>query len=85
MKPAMYGSSLEIDHIVSLELGGSNEIANLFPEGLYAHPGYRIKDKLENKLHDLVCDGEMTFRSAQRRIAKDWQALYATVYGTPAA
>src|SRR5258708_2675345 len=29
MAPASYGSSLEIDHIVSLELGGSNNIANL--------------------------------------------------------
>ena len=30
-KPGHYGSSLEIDHIVSLELGGSNDIAILFP------------------------------------------------------
>jgi hypothetical protein len=27
-----YGSTLEIGHIVSLELGGSNEVANLYPE-----------------------------------------------------
>jgi hypothetical protein len=85
MKPAKYGSSLEIDHLVSLELGGSNDLANLFPEGLYAHPGYKIKDKLENAVHDQVCDGKMTLRSAQRAIAQDWQALYATVFGTPPA
>jgi hypothetical protein len=30
--PKKYGKTLEIDHIVSLELGGSNDIANLFPE-----------------------------------------------------
>jgi hypothetical protein len=47
------------------ELGGSNDPANLFPERLNAHPGYRVKDKLENKLHDLVCDGKMTLRAAQ--------------------
>jgi hypothetical protein len=23
-----------------------------------AHPGCKVKDKLENKLHDLVCDGK---------------------------
>jgi hypothetical protein len=85
MAPSHYGQSLEIDHIVSLELGGSNDIANLFPEELFAHPGYRIKDKLENKLHDLVCDGKMTLRSVQRAIAKDWQALYEKVHGTPPA
>jgi hypothetical protein len=48
-----YGLSLEIDHIISLELGGSNDIANLFPEKAIppGHtPGYHVKDKLENKL-----------------------------------
>src|SRR4029077_10891692 len=40
LTPKLYGHALEIDHIVSLELGGSNDIANLFPEGKYAHPGY---------------------------------------------
>jgi hypothetical protein len=70
-----YGRSLEIDHIVSLELGGSNDIANLFPERLNAHPGYKAKDKLENKLHDLVCDGKMTLRAAQGQIAANWIRL----------
>ena len=32
MVPKGYGRTLEIDHIVSLELGGSNDIANLYPE-----------------------------------------------------
>ena len=58
---------MEIDHIVSLELGGSNDIANLYPEKANANPGYHVKDKLENKLHDLVCDGTMTLRSVQSR------------------
>jgi hypothetical protein len=29
LEPRLYGRTLEIDHIVSLELGGSNDIANL--------------------------------------------------------
>jgi hypothetical protein len=79
--PRSYGRSLEIDHIVSLELGGSNDIANLYPEKLNAHPGYKAKDKLENKLHDLVCDGTMTLQSAQQQIAANWIKLYRRVYG----
>ncbi len=82
MEPGHYGRSLEIDHIVSLELGGSNDIANLFPEQLEAHPGYRVKDKLENRLHALVCAGSITLRAAQRGIASNWQALYEQVFGT---
>jgi hypothetical protein len=81
LAPRGYGSTLEIDHIVSLELGGSNEIANLFPERANAHPGYRAKDKLENRLHDLVCEGQIALRTAQHRIASDWQSLYRTVFG----
>jgi hypothetical protein len=78
-----YGRTLEIDHIISLELGGSNEIANLYPEKIDARPGYRVKDKLENNLHALVCSGQISLRSAQRQIASDWQALYKQVYGQP--
>ena len=81
MAAARYGRALEIDHIVSLELGGSNDIANLFPQGQYAHPGYGAKDRLENKLHDRVCSGAMTLRIVQRRIASNWQALYKRVFG----
>lgn len=78
MKPGHYGRTLEIDHIVSLELGGSNDIANLYPERA---PGYHAKDALENRLHSMVCTGAITLRSAQHRIASNWQALYEKVFG----
>ena len=78
MTPKSYGRTLEVDHIVSLELGGSNDIANLFPERA---PGCRVKDKLENKLHVLVCSGAMTLHAAQVGIAANWQVLYKNVYG----
>jgi hypothetical protein len=76
-----YGNSLEIDHIVPLEVGGSNDIANLFPEGAYANPGFHAKDRLENALHDRVCAGTIALRTAQRLIAGNWQALYESVFG----
>ena len=81
LAPKGYGSTLEIDHIVSLELGGSNDIANLFPERVSPAPGFRVKDKLENKLHDLVCAGSMSLHAAQVGIATNWRGLYKTVYG----
>jgi hypothetical protein len=80
--PQSYWPAIEIDHIVSLELGGSNDISNLYPEKADAKPaGYHVKDKLENKLHDLVCAGQMTLRTVQKKIAANWQALYKQVYG----
>jgi hypothetical protein len=83
MPAAFYGATLEIDHIVSLELGGSNDVANLFPEKAKPSPGYPVKDKLENRLHVLVCSGRMTLRAAQQQIAANWQALYKKVFGVP--
>ena len=77
-----YGRTMEIDHIVSLELGGSNDIANLFPQPGGGRASYHAKDKLENKLHELVCRGSISLRAAQRQIAKDWVALYTRVFGS---
>lgn len=66
----------EVDHLVSLELGGSNDESNLFPEAADPRPGFHEKDRLENRLHAVVCDGEVSLRTAQRRIARDWLTEY---------
>ena len=34
----------------------------------------RVKDRLENWLHDQVCSGDMRLVVAQRQIAGDWVA-----------
>jgi hypothetical protein len=81
MVPRSYGRTIEIDHIVSLELGGSNDIANLYPEPGLGLASYHVKDRLENKLHDLVCAGTMTLHAAQAAIASNWETLYRRVFG----
>ena len=81
MTPKPYGRTIEIDHIISLEIGGSNDIANLYPEPGSGPASYHVKDKLENKLHKLVCDGSMTLHAAQVGIARNWETLYKTVFG----
>jgi hypothetical protein len=66
----------EVDHLVSLELGGSNDFANLWPEAASPTPGFHQKDQVENYLHDQVCSGAMTLKEAQNEIATNWLAVY---------
>lgn len=65
----------EVDHLISLELGGSNDASNLWPESFDAKPwNAHVKDKIEDRLHALVCDGEIDLKEAQHAIATDWIA-----------
>ena len=59
----------EYDHLVSLELGGTNSTSNLWPE-----PGSipNAKDAVENRLHKEVCSGRLPLAAAQQAIATDW-------------
>ena len=76
----------EVDHLVSLEIGGSNAVANLWPEPYAGRWGARTKDVLENRLHELVCSGRLALRKAQRIEARNWVAAYRRyVGGTPTA
>jgi hypothetical protein len=67
----------EVDHLISLELGGSNSVRNLWPESYITSPwNAHVKDALENRLHRAVCDGVLDLATAQHDIAKDWIAAY---------
>ncbi|MCL4384236.1 HNH endonuclease [Patescibacteria group bacterium] len=66
----------EIDHLISLELGGSNDKSNLWPEAAEPKPGYHEKDQVENYLHTQVCNGMMNLVEAQQKIATNWLQVY---------
>jgi hypothetical protein len=67
----------EIDHLISLELGGANTISNLWPQSYYTDPwNAHVKDKFENRLHKLVCNDEISLHEAQNAIAEDWISSY---------
>jgi hypothetical protein len=67
----------EVDHLIPLELGGSNSIKNLWPESYRTSPwNARVKDQLESRLHKLVCDRELDLKMAQREIAANWIEAY---------
>lgn len=71
----------EVDHFISLELGGSNDIKNLWPEPYEPRPGAHEKDTVENALHAEVCAGRMALSQAQTIISQDWYAYYLKVKG----
>jgi hypothetical protein len=73
--PQPFGT-YEVDHFIPLELGGSNDITNLWFEPA---PGYKLKDKVENWLHDQVCKHGMNISEAQNIIVDDWYAVYMKI------
>jgi len=67
----------EVDHLISLELGGSNDIKNLWPQSYTTQPlNAHRKDVLENKLHDMICSKQITIQEAQKTISTDWVKAY---------
>ena len=78
-------STGEYDHLVSLELGGDpNDPANLWVEP-NDKPGATTtansKDVLENRLHGLVCAGQLPLATAQDAIASNWVTAYQQYEG----
>jgi hypothetical protein len=73
----------EVDFLITPELGGSNDIHNLWPEPYYSTVwNAHVKDELEDLLHAKVCDGEIDLRTAQRDISGDWISAYKKYFHT---
>lgn len=69
----------EVDHFIPLELGGSNDIKNLWLEPASPIPGFHEKDIVENYLHSKVCKGEESLVDAQNEIKSDWYKVYQQI------
>ena len=75
------GERFEIDHLVPLELGGANDIKNLWPQPMAGDWTAGDKDKLENALHGDVCAGREPLAQAQQEIRTDWIGTYVRRFG----
>lgn len=73
----------EVDYLITPALGGADDIRNLWPQS-YSSTVWnaQVKDALEDRLRDLVCDGRLDLANAQRDIAKDWIAAYKKYFQT---
>jgi hypothetical protein len=62
----------EVDHFIPLEIGGSNDLSNLWLEPATPTPGFHQKDQFENLEHGQVCNSTIGVAEAQRRMVSDW-------------
>jgi hypothetical protein len=75
-------SDYEEDHLVPLEVGGSpTSVKNLWPEPWNVTWNAGRKDRLENAMHRLVCEGVVSLATARHVFMSDWIAGYRRYVG----
>jgi hypothetical protein len=81
--PESRAAEYEVDFLITPGLGGADDIRNLWPEP-YSSTVWNahVKDALEDRLHDLVCAGELDLTTAQHDIATDWISAYKKYFHT---
>jgi predicted anti-sigma-YlaC factor YlaD len=73
----------EVDYLIAPGLGGAEDIHNLWPEPYTSRTwNAHTKDDLEERLHEMVCGGELDLSTAQRDIATDWISAYKKYFHT---
>lgn len=71
----------EVDHLISRELGGADDVRNLWPQPYEGEWNARMKDRLENRLHKEVCEGRLPLHGAQTLIRSGWHEVYTYYFG----
>jgi 5-methylcytosine-specific restriction endonuclease McrA len=81
--PAGQHPDYQIDHLIPLCLGGSDDFSNLWPQPRQTiEPKWNAeaKDRLEHLICAMVCNGQLDIATAQQAFAKDWIAAYHKYY-----
>lgn len=73
----------EVDYLITPALGGSDSVRNFWPQS-YRDSMWNAhtKDALEDRLHALVCAGDLDLATAQDDIARDWIGAYKKYFRT---
>ena len=75
-------NAYEVDYLITPELGGSSSIRNLWPQPYSVVWNAHVKDELEDRLHGLVCTGQVDLPTAQRELSRNWIAAYKKYFHT---
>jgi len=76
-----HGRRIEIDHLISRELGGADATSNMWPECYAGRWNASMKDRLENRLHKEVCAGRLALEDARQMIVSDWRKAWTRFFG----
>lgn len=71
----------EVDYLITPDLGGADSVRNMWPQPYSSVWNARVKDQLEQRLHQMVCSGRMDLTTAQREMAADWIGAYQKYLG----
>lgn len=81
-----HGRRREVDHLISRELGGADDVRNLWPQPYGSQPWNAVrKDCIETRLHKEICARHptITLAQAQYAIRSGWTAVYLRYYEHP--
>jgi hypothetical protein len=78
--PARRGE-FEVDYLITPDLGGAESVRNMWPQPYSTRWNARVKDELEQRLHQLVCENKLDLKTAQRDIAMDWIGAWKKYVG----
>lgn len=81
--PESQAAKYEVDFLITPGLGGADDIRNLWLEP-YSSTVWNahVKDALEDRLHDMVCSGQLDLETAQHDIATNWISAYKKYFHT---
>lgn len=71
----------ELEHLIPVSLGGSNDPENLYPFHEQGEYTLRAKQELADRLLKMVCEGKMPLKQAQDLFRKDWTKAYKQYAG----
>ncbi|HEY8996854.1 MAG TPA: zf-HC2 domain-containing protein [Edaphobacter sp.] len=74
--------NFQMDYLINPQLGGVDDVRNLWPQPYSSEWNARAKDELERHLHQMVCDHKIELADAQREIAENWIDAYKKYFHT---
>lgn len=66
-----------LDLLIPIQLGGAITPANVWPMPPMHGVSFHAKEVLNQRVHTLVCHGEMPLDKAQQEMATDWVGMWA--------